>query len=511
MPIERTLRYLMLTDGTFPTVDSRCRALFVTSELAGLAKTGGLGDVSAALPRALRQLDIDVRVLLPAYAGIKQRMANTTPLASVPAEGEFPAAELLGGEWNSVPILLVDCPSLYEREGGPYQRIDTSGNASDWPDNWLRFGLLSRVAALLGSSRSPLAWRPNILHCHDWQSGLTPAYLRFDPQRSARTLMTIHNLAFQGNFPPDVLAPLALPTSAFSMYGLEFHGQLSFLKAGLYYADRLSTVSPRYAREICEPQHGCGLEGLLATRRHLLAGILNGIDTDTWNPEHDRHLARTYTVHSLANKAHNKRALQQQLGLNVSADVPLMAMVSRLTHQKGVDLLLTAMKQLLPKDVIQLAMLGQGDRTIEQACLQLARERPGHISVHIGFDEALAHLMTAGADLLVMPSRFEPCGMNQMYAQRYGTPPLVRATGGLADSVVDCTPQALAAGIATGFSFVEPAAEVLAATLQRAITAYRDTGVWQALQRHGMARDFSWRASACRYRELYADLFPLLY
>jgi len=486
--------------------DNALSVLFATAECAPWVKTGGLGDVSAALPAALRRLGIDARVLMPGYpevlaAARPRRRSKARTVTALPACG---ATRLVDAVLpNGVPLIVVDHPSLYDRPGGPYQ----NDAGEDWPDNPWRFGLLSKVAAMLAASESPLAWRPQVIHCNDWQTGLAPAYMHFSAPSPARcgSVMTIHNLAFQGCFAPDWVARLDLPPESYGTDGAEFHGTLSFLKAGLYYADAITTVSPTYAREIQTEALGFGLDGLLSWRRDALTGILNGVDTDEWNPAADPMLARPYDAATLKAKATNKRELQRRFGLALLPDVPLLGVVSRFTQQKGLDLLADIAPQVIALPA-QLAVLGLGDADLEHAFQRLAGFHPHRIATRIGFDNELAHLVEAGADLFVMPSRFEPCGMNQMYSQRYGTPPIVRATGGLLDSVVDCNPATLAAGAATGFVFTEPEAGALFAAIARAIDAYRDPRSWRALQRNGMAKAFGWDAAAKRYAGIYATV-----
>jgi starch synthase len=480
------------------------RVLFATSEAAPLVKTGGLADVSGSLPAALRKLGTDVRVLLPAYRAVRDALPGARMRASLPVHAGLPAAQLLEANVGSgVPTYLLDCPPLYDRSGGPY--LDATG--AEWFDNALRFGLLSRTAALLGCAASPLRWRPHVIHCNDWQTGLAPAYLHSAHDAYAASLLTIHNLAFQGIYHASLLPILGLPPETFSIDGLEFFGSISFLKAGISYADALSTVSPTYAHEIQSEPLGFGLQGLLAQRAAALSGILNGIDTDTWDPERDPHIAARYGCDTLDRKRANKRALQERMGLEVAADMPLVGIVSRFTEQKGIDLVIEAVPWILrlPAQVI---MVGSGDAASEEAVRSLAARFPGRVAAFVGFEEALAHRVEAGADIFLMPSRFEPCGMNQMYSQRYGTPPVVRVTGGLADSVVDCTPQNLAAGTASGFAFAPATGLALLDAVERAVEAYRDPPTWRALQRNGMARDFSWQASAARYAEIYARVAP---
>ncbi len=478
------------------------RILFATPECAPLVKTGGLGDVSGALPAALRALGLDARVLLPGYPQVLKQLPGLREAARVAPLAALPAARLLEGHAPAgVPCVVLDCPPLYDRPGGPYQ--DASG--ADWADNALRFGQLSRVAALLGGAASPLAWRPDVIHCNEWQAALAPAYLHYAELTPAATLVTVHNLGFQGLFEAQILGALGLPPESFNPDGVEFYGRLSFLKAGLRFADAISTVSPTYALEIQTDALGFGLQGLLRERRDCLRGIVNGIDTEAWNPAADPAIACHYDAARLAAKAGNKLALQRRVGLASTAKMPLLAVVSRLTEQKGVDWLLEIAPEILTLPA-QLVLLGTGDAHLEEGFRALARRHPREVSVTIGFDEALAHQIEAGADAFLMPSRFEPCGMNQMYSQRYGTPPVVRATGGLADTVVDCSPAALAAGSATGFAFYEASAAALLACLRRAVDAWQDGATWRALQRNGMAKDFSWSESARRYAEIYAGI-----
>jgi starch synthase len=404
---------------------------------------------------------------------------------------------------QGVPAWIVDCPALYDRDGGPYQ--DSGG--ADWEDNPLRFGLLSRAAALLAARVSPVAWRAELVHANDWQTGLAPACAALAYERAMPSIITIHNLAFQGIFAPHWVADVGLPAASFAVDGVEYHGRFSFLKAGLFYADAITTVSPTYAEEIQHEATGMGLHGLLAARRDRLTGILNGIDTTVWDPAHDTLIRERYDATTLDRKAANKKALQIRFGLAPLPDIPLLGTVTRLTTQKGLDLLLDIADAVLALPA-QIVVVATGDKALEGRLRALTTVRPGRLASYIGFDETLAHLVEAGADAFVMPSRFEPCGMNQMYSQRYGTPPIVHATGGLVDSVVDCTSQTLADGTATGFKFFAPNAEALMGAIERCAAAYRDHAIWRALQRNGMARDFSWNAAAREYATIYSRLVP---
>jgi starch synthase len=476
------------------------KVLFATSEAAPLIKTGGLGDVSAALPEALHGMGVEVRVLLPGYPQVLKSLPHLQAVTEIQALPGFPRARLLDAiHPNGVPLWVLDCPEFYLR-GGPYQ--DEHG--MNWMDNAQRFGLLSKVAALLGSAESPLGWRADVVHCNDWQTALAPAYLHFAGS-AAPSVMAVHNLAFQGIFPPQTTLELGLPPESFHMEGVEFYGNLSFLKAGLHYAGHITTVSPSYAGEIQTEALGFGLQGLLAARRNDLSGILNGIDTSEWNPAADPRLVQPYDAVDMRGKAANKLELQKRMGLHPDSDIPLFGLVSRFTHQKGLDAVLEIAPQLAAMPA-QVALLGTGDAGIQRAALELSHRHSGQVSVYVGFDEGLSHLIEAGADIFLMPSRFEPCGLNQMFSQRYGTPPVVHATGGLIDTVVDCNAESLARGDASGFLFHGVNADSLLAAAQRAVAAYHDKETWRALQRNGMAKDFSWSRSAAAYCDIYRRL-----
>lgn len=482
---------------------SNLTVLFATSEIRPLIKTGGLADISASLPAALRRLGADVRVLVPGYPAV---MAGAENIQSLYWFGEFfgfgevhlLSATLPG---TDVPLLIIEAPHYYTRGGGPYQ----DHLKKDWPDNARRFALLSRVAAFLASPASPLDFHPAILHCNDWQTGLAPAYLNFTAGLPPPVVMTIHNLAFQGIFPPPALTATGLPPQSFAVEGIEYYGNLSFLKAGLYYANHITTVSPNYAGEIQREPLGFGMQGLLHRRAGDLTGIVNGIDTDEWNPATDPTVAQNYSTRNLDKKAVNKAALQKKLGLTIDPDIPLLGAVSRISYQKGLDMLLEIVPMLLDEPV-QLVILGTGEAPLELAFTTLAQSHPGKIAAYIGFDENLSHLIEAGIDMFLMPSRFEPCGLNQMYSQRYGTPPIVHATGGLVDTVVDTTPQSLDDKTASGFLFGESSATALLDTIRRALGCYRESKTWRQIQLAGMKRNFSWDGSASRYLALYQSL-----
>lgn len=482
------------------------RVLFASSEVFPLVKTGGLADVSGALPEALIQAGQDVRVLLPGYAAAMDKTEDKKIIGSlgdplgVGAEVTLVEGRLPG---SGVPVWLIDCPALYHRDGGPYQ--DVTG--ADHGDNALRFGLLSWAAAHLCTGGSPVPWWPDVLHCHDWQTGLAPAYLKaWNVVDRPATVFTIHNIAYQGLFPSEMMPRLGLPWDFYGMDGLEYWNNLSFLKSGLVYSDRLTTVSPRYAREIQSAPHGCGLEGLLAARAADLSGILNGADYGIWSPDGDQYLTQRYALADfVAGKAANKAALQAELGLEQKADAPLMVIVSRLNDLKGMDLVLAVLPSIL-REGAQLAVVGTGDRALEDGFKAVADANPGQVAVNIGYSEPLAHKLMAAGDMLVMPSRFEPCGLTQFYAMRYGTVPLVHVTGGLADTVVDATYDSLMTGTATGFAFEHANAGAFQWTIERALGMYRQPDQWRKVQSACVAQNFTWDRSAERYIDLYRSL-----
>ena len=462
-------------------------------------KTGGLGDVSAALPAALRaELGIDARVLLPGYTAVMDSIHDTRERARVTVLGR--AVRLLEATLPSgVPLIIADAPTLFARNGGPYQ--DATG--SDWNDNALRFGVLSKVAALLAGEHSPLEWRPSILHCNDWPTALAPLYVRHSRGPRAATLLTIHNLAFQGIFSFDQVKALDLPPESVGLQGAEFYGKVSFLKGGIVYSDAINTVSPTYAREIQMHELGFGLDGVLRQRASDLFGVLNGVDTETWNPRTDPLIAAHYDANSLDKKLANKRALKQRVGLAGAHEVPLAAIVSRLTHQKGIDILVQAIPELV-KIPMQVAVVGAGDRDLVEQLRAVKQRFPEQVGVYVGFDEQAAHLVEAGGDMFLMPSRFEPCGMNQMYSQRYGTPPIANSTGGLVDTIVD--ERAGNSVDATGYLLGELSPGGLVEGVQRAVKVFRDQDHWRRIQRNGMAKNFGWSTAALAYEAIYRRL-----
>ncbi len=472
------------------------KILFVASEAHPLIKTGGLGDVAGALPIALKELKQDVRLILPAYREAMRRNGPYTIASLVFPPGTHPIRLLEGRLPDSnITVWLVDIPSLFDRPGNPYLGPD----GHDWPDNAMRYGMFARAVTAIALDQAGLDWHPDIVHCNDWQTGLIPTLLSMHTPRPA-TVFTIHNLAYQGLFPAAQFQELGLPAELWGMHGLEFYDQLSFIKGGLLYADMINTVSPTYAKEICTPAFGCHLDGLLRSRADRLVGILNGADYSEWNPEHDSHLPHHYSADKLQGKAADKAALQRELGLPREPGIPLIGFIGRLVEQKGVDLILAVLGNLLRQSV-QIVILGSGNKAFEQALTTLAEHYPQRCHVRIGFSEPLAHRIEAAVDLFLMPSRYEPCGLNQIYSLRYGTVPIVRRTGGLADTVVDLSEGVTAA---TGFVFDEPTPAALSAALHRALTLYNDDPKgWQQLMRNGMARDYSWQQSARAYVDLY--------
>ena len=479
------------------------RVLHVTSEVFPLAKTGGLADVSAALPSALSELDVDARLILPGYPEAIEHAINPRQIARFTGLLGCGDIRLLSARLpnSGIRIWLVDCPMLYARVGGIYQNED----GADWHDNSLRFALLNHVAAMIADGSVDVRWRPDIVHAHDWHAGLLPLLLSMRSGPQPATVLTIHNLAYQGVFAAEEREKLALPNDPRVHSSLEFHGRLSFLKAGIVGADALTTVSPTYSREILTPEYGCGLDGLLRERAVCLSGIMNGADYRVWDPGNDIHLTRTYTPGQMAPKRACKTAIQKEMGLEPSLDTPLIAFTSRLAYQKMPDVILEALPALLAED-IQFALVADGDAACANRFRELAAGYPGRVSVRIGYEEALAHRLLAGADMLLHPSRYEPCGLAPIYAMRYGTLPIVRRCGGLADSVVDSVQRTIKCGTATGFSFNDSTADDLIECMQRAILLYRQPIIWRKIRLSAMRQDFGWGRSAQAYADLYRAL-----
>jgi starch synthase len=472
--------------------------LSVASEAYPLVKTGGLADVVGALPAALAKHGVETTTLLPGYPAMAQatrggRVVHHWPdllgveARLIEAQGERGLAD--------TPLLILDAPQLYARPGGPY----TDEQGRDWPDNWRRFAALSRAAAELAAGHVD-GTRVDLVHAHDWQSALAPAYLRA-LGATAKSVVTIHNIAFQGVFPAEIFPALGLSQDMWHIDGVEYYGQVGFLKAGLAFADRITTVSPTYAREIREEAFGMGLQGLIATRG--ATGIVNGIDPAVWNPETDAALPARYTHRQLDRRARNRAAVEQAFDLTEGG--PLFCVVSRLTDQKGMDVLATLLDELVDRGG-RLALLGSGDREIEAAFLAAAHRHPGRVGVRIGYDEPLSHLLQAGSDAILIPSRFEPCGLTQLYGLAYGCVPVVARTGGLADTVIDANEAAIAAGVATGIQHDGITPEALSHALRRTFALYARPDRWAMLQRNAMRADFSWDESGRRYATLYSNL-----
>jgi starch synthase len=475
------------------------RVLAVASEIYPIIKTGGLADVAGALPIGLRPYDIETRTLVPGYPDVIKALPAAEVLLDWPHFHGGPI-RLLGGSHANLDLLVLDAPHLFARPGNPYVMPD----GKDWPDNGVRFAALSRIAAEIGQGAIP-SFVPDIVHAHDWQAGLAPAYLHYDGGPRPATVMTVHNLAYQGKFPHEMLDAFGLPPQSFTIHGLEYYGTISFLKAGLQFADRITTVSPTYAIEIQGDEAGMGLGGLLRERSRVLSGILNGIDVSVWNPETDPTIAARFSANELEYRAANKAALQRRLGLDPSPDALLLGVISRLSWQKGLDLLLEDVPTIL-NEGMQLALLGNGDPDLQDRYHAVSRANIGRIAVVIGYDEALAHLIQAGADALVVPSRFEPCGLTQLCALRYGAVPIVSRVGGLADTVIDVEEADTAGGATTGFKFSPVTAENLAGALRRASNSFHDKHAWRGLQHNGMSTDVSWRNRASRYAALYHEV-----
>ncbi len=475
------------------------KILFVSSEVHPLIKTGGLADVAGSLPIALTELGQEVRIVIPKYHALKlgeeveYRCTVHVDNCDVNIfETRLPNTDVI--------VWLVDYPDYFGNPGNPY--TDEYGNA--WADSAHRFALFCRVAVEISQDRAYLGWKADVVHCNDWQTGLVPALLTIEPHRPA-TIFTIHNMAYQGLFSKAEYRALNLPGQLWNPEALEFHEMLSFIKGGIACADQVTTVSPNYALEIQTAEYGYGLEGLLHQRQHELHGIINGIDTNQWNPETDPRIEQNYTLTTLIKKADNKLALQKKYSLPEEPSVPLIGLIGRLVDQKGIDLVLDCLESLAQYKV-QFVLLGSGDKGFEHRLRNLSYLFPDKISVMIGYDENLAHLIEAGADIFLMPSRFEPCGLNQLYSQRYGTLPIVRRTGGLADTVVDALPESINDKTASGFVFDEPSVGAMLETIKRALLLYANKKTWQQLQKNAMRKDFSWQKSAEQYLNLYNHL-----
>jgi starch synthase len=475
------------------------KILFVTSEAHPLIKTGGLADVCGSLPKALAELSQDIKLIIPNYQALKAS-EKVRFLCSIRVDNRNIKLLETRIPDSHVKVWLVDYPAYYNYPGNPY--VDEHGEP--WPINAERFALFCRVAVEAAMDRLNQDWKPDIVHCNDWQSGLVPALLSLEQDRPS-TIFTIHNMAYQGLFPRSTAATLNIPGKLWNPAGLEFHEMLSFIKGGLVYADYITTVSPTYALEIQTPEFGYGLEGLLDHRKESLGGIINGIDLDQWNPETDTNIIQNFTAGTLNKKRLNKSELQRRFALPVNEHIPLFGLIGRLVEQKGIDLILECLPEMIAMNM-QFILLGSGDKAFENQLQKLAALYPDKIAITIGYDEALAHVIEAGADIFLMPSRFEPCGLNQMYSQRYGTIPVVRKTGGLADTVIDTLPETLANHTASGIVFNEASSSSLLEAIKRAMILYSYPDTWKKIQISAMKMDFCWQRSAVQYLALYENL-----
>jgi len=474
------------------------KVLFSAAEMFPWIKVGGLGDVIGSLPPALRERGIDARVLLPGYADVHRAIGDARSVLHLPDLHGRPAVVRASTSPRGVPVYVIDAPHLFGDLDDPYVNDDATHR---------RFGALAFVASEITRRGLDDGFRPDLLHVHDWQSGLAPVYLAFAPESERRpSMITIHNVAYQGNFPPHVLADLGLPRTAYSMEGVEFYGQVGFLKGGLACATKITTVSPTYAEEIVRPDGGRGLEGLLAHRRRDLLGILNGIDTTYWDPSREGGLAVPFDAATLDRRAASQRSLRERVRVVAREGALLFGVVSRLVLEKGMDSLIDALPRLRAAGG-QLVVLGRGDARLECRLAEACAASPDDLAFVSAHDESLAMAIYAGIDVLLVPSIVEPCGLTQMYAMRYGALPLVRRTGGLADTVVDAV--APPPSEPTGFVYVEPTADALATSIERACVCFRrDRARWQRMQQNGMRRDFSWNRSSASYAALYESLVP---
>lgn len=482
------------------------KILFASSEVHPLIKTGGLADVSASLPIALKQSGEDVRIIVPAYRQCLEKLSHIRTVATIKLDGYYKPVEILESVLpdTDVPLYLLSSPEHFDREGGAYSQP----GGGDWEDNPARFALFSRAIAALALNETDIDWQPDVLHCNDWQTGLAPALIADNPARP-KTVFTIHNLAYQGLYSRDVFNALDLPQSFWHSDSIEFYDLMSFMKGGLIYSDHITTVSPTYAREICSYEFGYGLEGLLSLRagQGRLTGILNGIDNNEWNPETDQYLPHTYSAANLKAKYQNKTALQNEYGLPQKDDALLIGLISRLVSQKGVDLSIGALSKLLQSGAnIQFVCLGSGEQSYEQDLRVLRAHYPDKVGVKIGYDEGLSHRIEAGSDVFLMPSRFEPCGLNQLYSLRYGTLPVVRNTGGLADTVIDADELNRKEERATGFKFQDATPLALEQKLYQVVDVFQRPRIWRKIVLTAMAQDYSWAKSAAMYQALYDNI-----
>ena len=475
--------------------------LSIASEVYPLIKTGGLADVTGALPKALGQFGVSMRTLGPGYPAVLGRLESGHVVGDLPDLFGGPG-RLIAGRSAGLDLIVLEAPHLYDRPGNPYLGPD----GADWPDNWRRFASLSFAAYEVGGGTAE-GYRPQILHAHDWQGGLVPAYVAFNAPIGVKTILTVHNLAFQGRFDWDIFPALRLDHRAAQEGAIEYFGGIGYLKAGLQCADALTTVSPTYAHEIRTAAYGMGLEGLLQSRADVLHGILNGIDPEAWNPRKDDALEKTYAAGSTETREANKAALAAEFELDDTPG-PLFGVVSRLTWQKGMDMLAESVDELVARGG-KLCVLGSGEIELENGFRGAAMRHPGKVGIITAYDERVSHLMQGGADVMVVPSRFEPCGLTQLYGLRYGCVPLVSRVGGLADTIIDANEAAVEAGVATGIVFSPATQEALAEAIRRAMRLYGRPKVGKKMQRRGMKSDVSWEASAEKYADLYANLLGL--
>ena len=472
------------------------QVLSVASEVYPLIKTGGLADVAGALPEALGKHGVTMWTLVPGYPAVKAALENAVVVHSFSKLMGAPAT-LLSGMAKGLYVFVLDAPHLFDRKGNPY--LGTDGK--DWPDNAQRFAALSQVAAQLAKGELG-NYKADVLHLHDWQAALAAVYVRFNG--GPKTVMTVHNIAFQGQFPAAYFNILDLPPQAFAIDAVEFYGNVSFLKGGLACASAITTVSPTYANEICTADYGMGLQGLLLARKNILTGIVNGIDMSVWNPELDQSIAAHYSSKDLSKRVANKRAIEERFNLE-SDDGIIHGVVSRLTWQKGLDIFASMLDWLVGTGA-RLALVGTGEAAIESAVMAAAARHPGRIGVVTAYDEALSHLVQAGCDTMLVPSRFEPCGLTQLYGLRYGCVPVVARTGGLADTIIDANDAAISVGVATGIQFSPVDESSLQNALTRAAQLYENKATWKNMQLRGMGTDVSWDRSAATYAALYKGL-----
>jgi starch synthase len=473
------------------------KVLSVASEVYPLIKTGGLADVAGALPGALAGHGVEMRTMVPGYPKVLAALEGVTSVYSFPSLYGGPS-ELLEAKAGELSLLVLKAPHLFERGGGPYG--DETGK--DWPDNWMRFAALSRAAATVAEVGAG-GFEPDIVHVHDWQAALTSAFLKYGPANAVPSVITVHNLAFQGQYAADIFPALGLPQAAFSVDGVEYYGGVGYLKAGLQCSWAITTVSPTYAQEIRTPEFGMGLNGLISARQAQVHGIVNGIDIDVWNPETDKDITKRYAAQKMTDREANRKALAKRFKL--TGEGPVFIVISRLTYQKGLDVLAASIDQLVSMGG-RLAVLGTGDAVIEGAIVAAAARHPGKVGVVIGYDEALSHLMQAGGDAILIPSRFEPCGLTQLYGLRYGCVPIVARTGGLADTVIDANDAALSMSVATGVQFAPVDYGPMQDAIRRTIALFKDKTIWAQMQAAGMRADVSWARSAARYANLYKSL-----